>query len=128
MQVCGPIRVPVLRARTLIFPQNMNRLLIYSILPVPISLSPCADLPVGAAAVTCGAVLVAFAFQLHGSKGTDRRVARRLFAFSILYLFVLFAALLADNLGNHGASAFLARAGSSSISSLQGEMLDRAAR
>ena len=84
--------------------------------------------PVGAAAVTCGAVFVALAFQLHGSKGTDRRVARRLFAFSILYLFVLFAALLADNLGNRGASAFLARAGSSSISSLQGEMLDRAAR
>ena len=58
--------------------------------------------------------------HLHRSKVMDRRAAQRLFAFSIFYLFVLFATLLADNL--------LAHAGSSSISSLQGETLDRAAR
>jgi hypothetical protein len=58
----------------------------------------------------------------------DRRAAQRLFAFSIFYLFVLFAALLASNLGNRGSSAFLARGGSNSISSLQGEMLERAGR
>ena len=31
--------------------------------------------------------------QLHRSKVMDRRAAQRLFAFSIFYLFVLFAAL-----------------------------------
>lgn len=82
----------------------------------------------GVAAVTCGAILIAIAFQLHGSKGTNRRAAQRLFAFSIFYLFVLFAALLASNLVNRGSSALLARAGSSSVSSLQGETLDRAAQ
>jgi protoheme IX farnesyltransferase len=101
-----------------------RQILIYSILLLPISLLPCAlgfaGLLFGMTAVTCGAILVVLAFQLHRSKVMDRRAAQRLFAFSIFYLFVLFAALLADNL--------LARAGSSSISSLQGETLDRAAR
>jgi heme o synthase len=106
-----------------------RQILIYSILLLPISLLPCAlgfgSLLFGTVAVTCGAIFVALAFLLHRSKGTDRRAAQRLFGFSIFYLFVLFAALLAGNLGNRGSSALLARAGSSSISSLQGEMLDK---
>ena len=106
-----------------------RQILIYSILLVPISLLPCAlgfgSLLFGTIAVSCGATFVALAFRLHRSKGTDRRAAQRLFAFSIFYLFVLFAALLADNLSNRGSSALLARAGSTSILSTQG---DRAAR
>ena len=109
-----------------------RQILIYSILLVPISLLPCAlgfgSLLFGTIAVSCGAIFVALAFRLHRSKGTDRRAAQRLFAFSIFYLFVLFAALLADNLSNRGSSALLARAGSTSILSLQGETFDRAAR
>ena len=109
-----------------------RQILIYSILLLPVSLLPCTlgfgNLLFGTVAVTCGAIFVALAFLLHRSKGTDRRAAQRLFAFSIFYLFVLFAALLASNLGIRGSSAPPARAGSSSISSLQGETLDRAAR
>jgi protoheme IX farnesyltransferase len=107
-----------------------RQILIYSVLLLPISLLPCAlgfgSLLFGTVAVSCGAIFVALAYQLHRSKGTDRRAAQRLFAFSIFYLFVLFAALLASNLG--GSSALPARAGSSSASSLQGATHDRAAR
>jgi protoheme IX farnesyltransferase len=107
-----------------------RQILIYCVLLLPISLLPCAlgfgSLLFGTVAVSCGAIFVVLASQLHGSKGTDRRAAQRLFAFSIFYLFVLFAALLASNLG--GSSALPARAGSSSASSLQGATHDRAAR
>jgi heme o synthase len=111
---------------------TIRQILIYSILLLPVSLLPCAlgfgSLLFGTIAVSCGAIFVAFAYQLHGSKGTDRRAAQRLFAFSIFYLFVLFAALLANNLGNRGSPGLLAHAGSSSSSSLPSEMLDRVAR
>jgi heme o synthase len=44
-----------------------------------------------------GALFLLLAFQLSRSIGTDRRTAHRLFAFSIFYLFALFAALLIDH-------------------------------
>jgi protoheme IX farnesyltransferase len=51
----------------------------------------------GVAAVLCGAMLLMLAFQLFTSEnGSEARAARRLFGFSILYLFILFASLLAD--------------------------------
>ena len=79
-----------------------RQILIYSMLLLPISLLPCALGFAGplfaATAATCGAILVVLALQLHGSKGTNRLAAQRLFSFSIFYLFVLFAALLASNL------------------------------
>src|SRR5262245_10256737 len=102
-----------------------RQILIYSVLLLPISLSPCAlgfaGPLFGTAAATCGAILVALAFQLHGSKGTNRLAAQRLFSFSILYLFALFAALLASNLGNRWSSTLLPRAESTPISSSQRE-------
>jgi heme o synthase len=102
-----------------------RQILIYSILLVPISMLPCAlgfaDLLFGIAAVTCGAILVVLAFQLHRSKGTDRRAAQRLFAFSILYLFALFAALLLSNIGNRWSSMLLSHAESDFTSCSQAE-------
>ena len=50
----------------------------------------------GAVAVACGAISVALAAQVRRSRGTNQHAAHRLFAFSILYLFLLFAALLAN--------------------------------
>ncbi|WP_352531407.1 MULTISPECIES: heme o synthase [unclassified Mesorhizobium] len=50
-----------------------------------------------AAAIGCGAKLVVLAIQLRISDEADRRAPRRLFAFSIFYLFVLFAAVLIDH-------------------------------
>jgi len=103
-----------------------RQILIYSILLLPISLLPCAlgfaGPLFGTAAATCGAILVALAFQLHGGKGTNRLAAQRLFSFSILYLFALFAALLASNLGNRWSSTLLPRAESAPISSSQREI------
>ena len=82
-----------------------RQILIYCVLLLPISLLPCAlgfgSLLFGTVAVSCGAIFVVLASQLHGSKGTDRRAAQRLFAFSIFYLFVLFAALLATTSAGH---------------------------
>jgi protoheme IX farnesyltransferase len=51
----------------------------------------------GTAAVACGTLLALLAWQLRRSGAADRRAAHRLFAFSIVHLFVLFAALLADD-------------------------------
>jgi heme o synthase len=58
----------------------------------------------GTIAAICGALFLLLASQLDRSTGADRRTARRLFVFSIPYLFVLFAALLID----HGGSSFSA--------------------
>src|ERR1700730_6701005 len=43
-----------------------------------------------------GATIILLAIQLYRSDDAEKRPSLRLFAFSILYLFVLFAALLAD--------------------------------
>ncbi len=51
----------------------------------------------GAVACIDGAMLLLLAIQLHRCRPDSEAVAaRRLFAFSILYLFLLFAGLLAD--------------------------------
>src|SRR6202163_4625424 len=56
----------------------------------------------GAIAAICGALFLLFALQLNRSTGADRRAPHGLFVFSIVYLFVLFAALLID----HGSGSF----------------------
>jgi protoheme IX farnesyltransferase len=80
-----------------------REILVYSLLLAPISLLPWALGFAGAiyaaTAAICGAIFVALAFQLRRSRGTERRDASRLFVFSIFYLFLLFAALLADHGG-----------------------------
>jgi protoheme IX farnesyltransferase len=84
------------------------QILIYSALLVPISLLPWvlgfAGTMYGVVAALCGALFVVLAWQLRRAGATDRRAAHRLFAFSIAYLFVLFAALLASNAGNRWSS------------------------
>jgi protoheme IX farnesyltransferase len=85
-----------------------RQILIYSALLVPISLLPWAlgfaGTIFGVTAFVSGAILVVLAFQLSRSGETDRRAAHRLFVFSISYLFVLFAALLADHSSERLAS------------------------
>jgi len=54
----------------------------------------------GVIVAICGALFLLLALQLNRSIGADRRAARRLFVFSIFYLFVLFAALLIDRGGD----------------------------
>jgi heme o synthase len=74
---------------------------VYSLLLVPVSILPWllgfAGGVYGAVAAACGAIFVLLAAQLHRSRGVNHHAAHRLFAFSILYLFLLFAALLASS-------------------------------
>src|SRR5712671_6306280 len=77
------------------------QILIYSVLLAPVSLLPWglgfAGAIYCATAVISGAILIVLAIRLRGSRGVYLRAAHRLFAFSIVYLFLLFAALLADH-------------------------------
>jgi len=50
-------------------------------------------------------MMVLLAVQLCRGSDAEKRPAPRLFAFSILYLFVLFAALLVDAAVLHGRTA-----------------------
>ena len=75
-----------------------RQILVYSTLLVPISFLPWAlgfaGTIYGATAMICGVTFFALALRLARGGETDRRSAHRMFGFSILYLFVLFAALL----------------------------------
>jgi protoheme IX farnesyltransferase len=100
----GVPMLPVVAGRA----ATTRQILIYSVLLVPVSVLPWglgfAGPLYGAAVVICGAVLVALGLQLHRRSKPDRRAAHRLFAFSIVYLFVLFAALLTSGGGDRGSS------------------------
>jgi heme o synthase len=98
-----------------------RQILIYSVLLVPVSLLPrvlgFAGTVYAATAIVSGAIFVALALRLRRSGDADRRDASRLFAFSIVYLFVLFAALLADHGGDQRPSTSSAQIGSISVQS-----------
>jgi protoheme IX farnesyltransferase len=106
----GVPMLPVVAGRA----ETTRQILIYSFVLVPVSMLPWAlgfaGTIYGAAAAVCGAILIALALQLSRSGEADRRAAHRLFAFSIVYLFVLFAALLASNGNNRWSSPLSARA------------------
>lgn len=79
--------------------ETRRQILIYTLLLVPLSFAPLAlgtvGLAYGAAAATVGAYLLWLAAQIVRTKSD--RAARRMFGFSILYLFVLFAALIVEH-------------------------------
>jgi protoheme IX farnesyltransferase len=84
-------------------PQETRRqILLYSILLAPVGASPWflghAGVAYGVTALVAGALMIAFAWRLRGERDDERAAAaaKRLFAFSILYLFVLFAVLLIE--------------------------------
>jgi protoheme IX farnesyltransferase len=103
----GVPMLPVVAGRA----ATKRQILIYSILLVlasalPLALSFAGAL-YGASAVIDGTILIALAVQLSRSSESDRRAAHRLFLFSIFYLFVSFAALLADRGGDLWSSRLL---------------------
>jgi protoheme IX farnesyltransferase len=81
--------------------ETKRQILLYSILLVTASLLPWvfgfAGAIYGATAAVFGAAMILLALRLRRSIA-ERKAAHRLFAFSILYLFALFAMLLADAL------------------------------
>jgi len=86
------------------FDETRKQILIYTLILAPAGLSPWfagfAGLVYGAVALVCGAVMLHLAWRVYRDRSGDVAVssAKRLFAFSLLYVFALFAALLVDNL------------------------------
>jgi protoheme IX farnesyltransferase len=81
-------------------PATRAQILIYSLILAPLALTPAFTGLGGpaylAVAAIGGAAFIALALRL--AIGKARADARRLFGFSILYLFLLFAALLGEHL------------------------------
>jgi len=96
----GVPMLPVVAGRA----TTARHILAYSALLAPISMLPWAlgfaGTIYGVVAALGGATFMVLALRLQRARDTDRRPAHRLFAFSIIYLFALFAALLASNNGN----------------------------
>jgi len=88
--------------------ETRRQILIYSLVLAPIGTSPWlfgyAGLAFGIVAVLGGAAMVALSWQLW--RTPSDQAAKRLFKFSILYLFILFAALMAER----GLGSLLGRA------------------
>jgi heme o synthase len=106
-----------------------RQILIYSALLLPTSALPWilgfAGPIYGATAVTCSALLVVLALRLNRSSNGNRPAARRLFVFSISYLFLLFAALLADHVGEPRSTTLSTRDALSGAASIQAETARR---
>jgi heme o synthase len=83
--------------------ETRRQILIYSLTLAPIGASPWlfgeAGLIYGATALVAGGMMAGLALQLHrfGDTAAGDRAAKKLFGFSILYLFLLFAVLLIDD-------------------------------
>jgi protoheme IX farnesyltransferase len=105
----GVPMLPVVAGRS----TTANHIFVYSLLLMLVSILPWAlgfaGGAYGAVAAACGAILIALAAQVRRSRGFNQHAAHRLFAFSILYLFLLFAALLAGSI-NRSTITFPARA------------------
>jgi heme o synthase len=118
----GVPMLPVVAGRA----ATTRQILIYSALLAPISVLPWllgfAGPIYGATAVVCGGIFVGLALRLDRSSKADRKAAHRLFAFSIAYLFLLFAALLTGSISNRGSSAPSLRAASACSVPAQGEV------
>ena len=77
-----------------------RQMLLYTLLLTPLSMAPCfleiAGWPLyGGAAIVLNTVFIALAFAV--MRDTTEASAKRMFGFSIFYLFALFAVLIADN-------------------------------
>jgi protoheme IX farnesyltransferase len=77
-----------------------RQILLYTLVLVPIGIAPWAlgygGLLYGATALAAGAVMIALAWRVYRERGPDDRASKHLFAFSILYLFLLYAVLLVE--------------------------------
>ncbi len=81
-------------------PTTRLQILLYTLLLVPLGVAPWllgyAGLLYGATAMMSGAIMLALAWKVYGERRPEDRASRNLFAFSILYLFLLFATLLVE--------------------------------
>jgi protoheme IX farnesyltransferase len=83
--------------------ETRKQILIYSLVLAPVGLTPTLfgffGLVYGAVALVCGAIFVMLAWRVFRDRTGDAAVSapKKLFAFSLLYVFVLFAAMLVDH-------------------------------
>ncbi|MEI7804691.1 MAG: heme o synthase [Hyphomicrobiales bacterium] len=77
-----------------------RQILLYTLVLVPLGLAPWAlgyaGVLYGVTALVTGAIMLILAIQVRAERRPAERASRHLFAFSILYLFLLFAVLLAE--------------------------------
>ena len=77
-----------------------RQILLYTLVLVPLGLAPWAlgyaGVLYGVTALVTGAIMFILAIQVRAERRPAERASRHLFAFSILYLFLLFAVLLAE--------------------------------
>jgi protoheme IX farnesyltransferase len=82
--------------------ETRRQIVVYALILAPLPLLPwllgAASVGYAAAAAALGAVFALSALAVFRAAPGDHRPARRLFGFSILYLFLIFALLLADSL------------------------------
>lgn len=83
------------------FAETRRQILLYALVLAPVGTSPWlmgyTGLMYGAVSVAGGAMMMALAWQVKRTQGAGgEAAAKRLFTFSILYLFLLFAVLLVD--------------------------------
>jgi protoheme IX farnesyltransferase len=82
--------------------ETRRQILIYTLILAPIGLAPSllglAGYLYGGVALACGGVMLALSWRVYRDRAGQPAVsaARKLFAFSLLYVFLLFAAWLAD--------------------------------
>jgi protoheme IX farnesyltransferase len=83
--------------------ETRRQILLYTLLLAPLGLTPWllgfAGLAYGLTALVTGAVMIALALRIRAER-EGNAAAKRMFAFSILYLFLLFAMLLVDRLAS----------------------------
>jgi protoheme IX farnesyltransferase len=82
-------------------PETRRQILIYTLILAPLGAAPWwlgyAGAVYGLVAIVSGLIMAALAFRVRREGPHADRAARQLFAFSILYLFLLFAVLLAEH-------------------------------
>jgi protoheme IX farnesyltransferase len=80
--------------------ETRRQILLYTLVLAPLGATPWllghAGAIYGATSLAAGAVMLALAWRVRTSHGPGEQAAKRLFGFSLLYLALLFAALLAD--------------------------------
>jgi protoheme IX farnesyltransferase len=79
---------------------HRNQILLYTAILVPLGIAPWllgfAGALYGITAVAAGAIMMVLGWQVLREQRPAERASRNLFAFSILYLFLLFAVLLVE--------------------------------
>jgi protoheme IX farnesyltransferase len=89
--------------------ETRRQILLYTLILAPLGAAPWllgyAGLDYGVVALVTGAIMIALAFRVRAER-EDHKASKQLFAFSILYLFLLFATLLIDRMSGGLLSLF----------------------